>query len=170
MKLMEGCPHVLDLLTASLTPLIALIALYIAYQQWQTNRRRLEINFYDRRLKIYQAVAKYISTVLTGLHPTLEVLFEFRQSTAEADFLFGPDIRDYLDDLFKHGVELRKWAEQYRDGSQHRPEGYDHSEVTKGLADESAWFVAQPEAALQQFKEHMNFLPKTWRVCEFRRK
>ena len=93
----------LDLLTASLTPLIALVALYIAYQQWQTNRRRLEINLYARRLRIYQAVAKYISTVLTGLHPKLEVLFEFRQSTAEADFLFGPDIRDYLDDLFKHG-------------------------------------------------------------------
>ena len=62
------------------------------------------------RLRLYQATTKYISVVLTNFHPKLEDLFEFRSATAEADFLFGPDIRAYLDELYQHGVELRRWA------------------------------------------------------------
>ena len=83
---------VADWLSALLTPVIAAIAVYIAYQQWRTNRRRLELDPYDRRLRIYQATIEYISAALS-FHPTTEAIFGFRRSTAEADFLFGPDIR-----------------------------------------------------------------------------
>ena len=121
-----------DLLAVLPTFIVGCIAAYIAYQQWQTNRRKLELDLYDRRLRLYQATTKYISMVLTDLKPKLEDLSEFRRATAEADFLFGPDIRAYLDELFEHGVELRKWAEQYRDYTQSTPPGYDHKKVTDG--------------------------------------
>ncbi len=150
----------LELLTALLTPLIAAIAVYIAYQQWQTNRRRLDVDLYDRRLRIYETVTKYISAVLTTLHPTLEDLLEFRRSTAEADFLFGSDIRKYLDDLFAHGLELRKWQEKYRDSTQDYPADDDHNTVVEGQTSESSWFADQHEIALRRFKEYLNLLPE----------
>ncbi len=43
----------IDVFSALLTPVIAAIAVYVAYQQWQTNRRRLQLDLYDRRLRIY---------------------------------------------------------------------------------------------------------------------
>ena len=118
---------VVDWLVALLTPVIAAIAVYIAYQQWRTNRRKLALDLYDRRLRIYQATVEYISAVLSNLHPTLEVILKFRRSTAEVDFLFGQDIKKYLDELFEHGLALRKWADQYRDYTQPQPSGYDHA-------------------------------------------
>ena len=103
------------------TFIVACIALYIAYQQWRTNHRRLQVDLYDRRLRLYQAVTKYISVVLTNFHPKLDDLFEFRRSTVEADFLFGPDVRAYLDELYEHGLQLHGWAEEYRDSTQSLP-------------------------------------------------
>ena len=101
-------------------------------------------------------MAKYLNAVLTTLHPTLENLFEFHRSTAEADFLFGPDIRKYLDDLYKHGVQLQRWKEEYRAEKQDWPADYDHHKVVEGISKESTWFVEQPERALRQFKKYLN--------------
>ena len=145
----------IESLTALLTPVIVVIAVYIAYQQWQTNQQRLKIDLYDRRLSVYKAVTKYLNAVLTTLHPTLENLFEFHRSTAEADFLFGPDIRKYLDDLYKHGVQLQRWKEERQAEKQDWPADYDHHKVVEGISKESTWFVEQPERALRQFKKHL---------------
>ena len=146
----------IESLTALLTPVIAVIAVYIAYQQWQTNQQRLKIDLYDRRLSVYKAVTKYLNAGLRTLHPTLEDLSEFHRSTAEADFLFGPDIRKYLDDLYKHGVRLQRWKEEYRDGNQVWPADYEHQKVVEGKTKESIWFTEQHEAALRQFKKYLN--------------
>ncbi len=146
---------VADWLSALLTPVIAAIAVYIAYQQWRTNRRRLELDLYDRRLRIYQATIECISAALS-FHPTTEAIFGFRRSTAEADFLFGPDIRRYLDELFKHGLALQRWAEEYRDRTQPLPPGYDHQKVVEGKHEESLWFAGQHDEALRRFKGYLN--------------
>jgi hypothetical protein len=46
----------IDLLSAALTPLIAAIVAYIAYQQYRVNRLRLSHDLFERRLKIFEAV------------------------------------------------------------------------------------------------------------------
>ena len=101
----------IDVFSALLTPVIAAIAVYVAYQQWQTNRRRLQLDLYDRRLRIYQAVSQFISKVLTGLSPEPQDFSDYWRDTAEADFLFGTDIRDYLRTLAARAAELRRWGE-----------------------------------------------------------
>ena len=45
-----------------LTPVIAIVAVYIAWQQWQTNRQKLILDRYDRRLRIYEEVRKILET------------------------------------------------------------------------------------------------------------
>ena len=145
-----------NLLTALPTVVIGCIALYIAYQQWQTNHRKLELDLYDRRLRLYQATTKYISVVLADFKPKLEDLFEFRRETAEAHFLYGRDITAYLDELYRHGVDLHRWAEEYRDYTQPTPPHYDHKKVTDGMHQEERWFVDQHKEALRRFKSYLN--------------
>ena len=156
---------VVDCLAALLTPLIAIIAVYIAYQQSLTNRRRLELDLYDRRLRIYEATVEYISAVQASFRPTLNDHWKFRRTTAEVDFLFGSDIKGYLDELFKHGLELHRWAEEYRDGTQEHPPWYDHAKVVEGKREESEWFTKQNEEALRRFKGYLNLTdrPPAWR-------
>ena len=50
--------EMIEISTALLTPIIAIIATYIAYQQWKTNQLKLNLERYDRRLEVYEEVRK----------------------------------------------------------------------------------------------------------------
>ncbi len=146
----------INVFSALLTPVIAVIAVYIAYQQWQTNRRRLELDLYERRLHVYQAVSQFIYKVLTGFSPELQDISDLRRNTFEADFLFGADIRDYVRSLDTHARDLWEWNEMCHNGTRPMPENYNHHDVVEGKNRESKWFIQQPEAAYRIFVKYLN--------------
>jgi hypothetical protein len=74
---------------------------------------------------------------------------------SEADFLFGQEIIEYIDEIYKHGLELWRWNEEYLDSTQLQPEGYDHNKVVKGKHKELEWFVEQPNRAKEKFKKYL---------------
>jgi len=48
---------------ALLTPVIAGVVAYIAYQQHKTNRDRLRLDLYDRRLKVFEGLMVLLSII-----------------------------------------------------------------------------------------------------------
>ena len=146
----------IDVFSALLTPVIAAIAVYIAYQQSQTNRRKLALDLYEHRLRVYQAVTRFIGKVVKDMSPDVQDFSEFWRSTAEADFLFGSDVRDYLEELATRAANLWRWSNEYRDNRQVRPEGYDHSRVVEGKHKEMQWFAVQSGEARQLFAKYLN--------------
>jgi hypothetical protein len=40
--------------SAALTPVVAILTVYIAYQQYQTNMSKLRLDLYDRRRKVLE--------------------------------------------------------------------------------------------------------------------
>lgn len=149
---------VIDVFSALLTPVIAAIAVYIAYQQWEINRRKLELELelYERRLRVHQAVTRFVGKVITEASLYTQDFSELSRGTAEADFLFASDVRVYRKDLNMHGAILRKWNNEYRDNQQVPAEGYDHGAVVKGIEQELKWFADQLEGARQLFAKYLN--------------
>ena len=144
------------ILSGLLTPLIAVVATFIAYQQWQTNRQKLILDRYDRRLRVYEEVKKYLSIVIRDADVTYEASIKFVTSVSEADFLFGAEIPRYIDDLYKRGVDLHHWKSEYRDSTQPIPPGYDHKKVVDNMHAQLNWFVVQLEPAKQKFKKYLD--------------
>lgn len=142
--------------SALLTPLIAIVASYIAWQQWQTNRQKLVLDRYDRRLHVYEQVRKILSIIVRDAKANTENLLEFRASVSEADFLFGSEIPAYLDEIYKRGMKLWYWNQQYRDCTQEKPEGYDHATVVEGMHNELTWLSEQFEPAKEKFKKYLD--------------
>ena len=147
----------IDVFSSLLTPVIAAMAVYIAYQQWQTNRRKLKLDLYERRLRVYQAVTRFIGKVVKDVSPDFQDFSEFWRNTAEADFLFGSDVRDYIRELATRAANLQRWSNEYRDNRQVRPEGYDHSRVVESKHKEMEWFAVQFREAQQLFAKYLNF-------------
>lgn len=135
-----------------LTLLIAAITTYIAWQQWKTNQKKFDLDRYDRRLKVYQETIKFIHIVCRDAKVSLPDLFNFYAATAEADFLFSSDIREYLDDIFSHANELNTANSRYRDYTMPPQEGYDHKAVCDSMHEQTTWFLKQPQIALAKFK------------------
>lgn len=148
-----------EVLKGMLTPLIAIIATYVAWQQWKTNKQKLDLERYERRLRVYNEVIGFLS-----LFPTKNVsiyeLSKFRAATAEADFLFGPEIPEYIDEICSHWRELWVFHQEYRDYTQELPVGYDHQKVSNGIRDHSTWIAKELDSdrPKDKFKKYLNII------------
>jgi hypothetical protein len=154
------CSHTvtfgLQILQGLLTPVIAIVALYIAWQQYKVNERKFAFDQYERRLRVYQEVRAVLLLVIRDFKPEFTDLQKFRADTAEADFLFEPEIPAYLDEIVSRGWTLRCAREEFRDMfSPPPPAGYDHQKIVNEIAEEQKWFVKQPEQAKQMFKKYL---------------
>jgi len=149
-------PSWLAVLQGLLTPVIAGTAAYIAWQQWKTNQRKLHLDMYERRLRSYQAVVGFLTLVLRDFKPEISEVIGFRAATAEADFLFGPEIRSYIHEVANHALHLRKAHFEYRDATQPIPPDYDHSAVVAEMAQNEAWFALQHDVAKEKFMGYLS--------------
>jgi hypothetical protein len=88
-----------DLLSALLTPLIAIITTYIAVRQYRNERAKFRHELYDRRLAIFKAASNYLSIATSYVtkenYDEEERAFrEFLAANMESQFLF--DKEDWL--------------------------------------------------------------------------
>lgn len=145
-----------DTLAAFLTPTIGIGTLYIAYQQWQTNHSKFKFERYEKRLRVYEEVRKILSIVMRDANASFEDLLCFRSAVSEADFLFGPEIPAYLDEIYRKGLELRSAKAQYRDRTQSTPPGYDHQKICDQMHGALTWLTSQFEPAKSKFKPYLD--------------
>ncbi len=131
----------IEIFKALLTPVIAIVATYIAWQQWKTNQQKLSLERYDRWLKVYEEVRQILSIIIRDATASYDDLMKFRRSVSEADFLFDSEIPEYIDEIYRRGVKLQYWSIEYRDYTQTKPAGYDHEKVCEGMHAELAWLT-----------------------------
>ena len=69
-------------LSALLTPVIGITTVYIAYQQWQTNKDRFRVELYDRRANVLRATRKLLASARQTGDLTIQQVEEFAVATA----------------------------------------------------------------------------------------
>ncbi|SRR6266542_2775022 len=148
--------EILKISQGLLTPIIGLVATYIAWQQWKTNRNKLNLDRYERRLQVYKEVVRFISIGRRDANYNDDELLTFRLKVSEADFLFGEEVSKYIDELHQRAVNLYRWNKEYRDDSRPKPEGYNHKEVVDEMHKELLWVSSQLEPARNLFKKYLN--------------
>lgn len=138
------------------TPIVAVAAVWIAYQQMRIAHRKLQTDQYERRLRVYEEIRKLLSIATAKGDLPFEDLLRFRTAVSEADFLFGPEVMSYIEELYKHGCDLGMWNDMFRTPAQARGEDYDHRKVVESKYKELRWVTAQYEPARQLFKKYLN--------------
>ena len=79
----------------------------------------------------------------------------FSAETAEANFLFGPEIPEYIDEIYRRGVTLNTAKFEYRDFTQPFPAGYDPQKVVAAMTEQQEWFIAQLPVAKEKFRKYL---------------
>ena len=97
-------PHWTTVLAALLVPVIAFFGAYIAYRQWRTAQNRLKLDLFDRRLAVYEAARRVITTVMTSGRISQEAEFQYLSGTRGALWLYNEEIVRYLDEEIWHKV------------------------------------------------------------------
>src|ERR1700737_1140111 len=130
--------------TAVLTLLIGAIALYIAYQQSVTNKRQLRLALYDRRMVIFNSTTNLMRAVVSQVDVTLIEMFNFAYETRECEFLFGPEIVNYLKEVLAKAAKLRV-------------EVVTREQNPAKINELVTWFVAELDEARKKFGKYMSF-------------
>ncbi len=143
-----------DVFKALLTPVIALIATYIAIQQYRIEQAKSKLERYDRRLAVYKAVHRFLSDVVQAHKVEPDDIRRLHVDTTEAGFLFGKDIPDYIHELALHGVRLVR-AYHLLKNRNDRPPDYDHDRVVQTNDDEMIWMYEQFDVAERKFAKYL---------------
>jgi hypothetical protein len=146
----------IETLKGLLTPLIAVITAYIAWQQWKTNERRFKLDRYDRRFRVYKDVIEFIALACQDFKPSWPDIIRFHRAIAEADFLFGSDISAYLNELSDQVVACRVAHLEYDHFQQQPPTGDEHRRVMDEMHKGSTWLSTQHQAAKQKFQKYLD--------------
>ncbi|MFY3289085.1 hypothetical protein ACOTEE_27545 [Achromobacter xylosoxidans] len=88
------------------TPIIGLVAAYVAYQSATTARKKLKFDMFEKRLRVYEEVRAFFKLTDTGAL-TLDETRTLSGPRAHARFLFAdPDIDAFLKELSEKSLEL----------------------------------------------------------------
>lgn len=136
-----------------LTLVIAVIATYIAYQQWKTNADKLELDLFEKRFRVFETVRKVVATVISQGDASSIVVSEFRIGCADAEFLFGDDLKTYLDEIYERASRLRLAV--FHSGNV-IDAGPERDEIVKGMTVQMDWFREQPEKLPAIFKKYLD--------------
>jgi hypothetical protein len=97
---------VMNVSSALLTPLIAAIVAFVAVQQYKLNRRQYRLALFEKRYAIYNTVVQRCAEVVNKMASPLEDNQRFLRETRDNDFLFGPEIHNLIDQIWKQGNNL----------------------------------------------------------------
>lgn len=144
-----------DTLSAALTPIIAILALYIGYQQYQTNKHKLRLELYEKRFMVYQSVMELLVSILKSDNVGSDELSQFYIKTNESEFLFNHEISNYIMDMKKKALRLQHLEKKFKQGIT-----LDSDERGK-LADEESelleWFTDQFDETGELFMKYLSF-------------
>jgi hypothetical protein len=146
----------IEVLSALLTPLIAVVTVYIAIQQYRLSHWQFRNETYDRRLRIYKAVQLFLSDIVSNGPATYARNGKFYSEASEAAFLFDESVQQYVEVLYKKATELAYAREKLNpaDGST-GVEGDERGRFAQDSHDLLLWFTKQFEPSQKMFKEKM---------------
>lgn len=89
----------LDIFSGFLTPLIAIIAIWIAYHQMKSNRDKIRLELFERRMKIFSVLRESLGKILNDGSPKNIDLREFYFAVEQSKFLLNNDLQLYINEI-----------------------------------------------------------------------
>lgn len=91
-------PFWLQVLTALLTPTVAIGVGVVAFLQWRTAHQKVMLDLFDRRLALFYNIVDTVNPVVRHGGPRTEnSAIKFGESIRDARYLFGSEVNDYLE-------------------------------------------------------------------------
>ena len=98
--------QIIEVSKALLTPVVAIVAAYVAWQQLATNRRKLKLDLFERRYAVYEKIGEFIGSILTSGKVQTGKEIQFLVDTKATEFLFGNDISQFVSEAYRKAVHL----------------------------------------------------------------
>lgn len=150
----EKLLEVIGVLSGLLTPLIAVLAAYIAYQQWKTGKDQLKHDLFEKRFILYLAAQTYISESVNSRLGSEEPTFKYLSDIRASQWLVSKDVSNYLNnDLIDKACDLKMLRTEIKE----YPVGDERSQNVKEQREISDWLEEQRNVLDRKFEKYLNF-------------
>ncbi len=143
----------LKVVSGFLTPLIAILAVYIAYQQYYINKQKLKLDLYEKRYRIFDETKKILLKINQEAKIDTIELRDFMFSTNDRIFLFEPEINQFIMDIKEKAIALNSSEANLRaqfSSDERAEQAAKNSMLTK-------WFSFEYENIEKRFLKYLDF-------------
>ncbi len=146
----------IQVLSALLTPAVAVFAGLIAFQQFQINKHRLRLDLYEKRFQMYLAYkGLFIAIVVHEKgYPGHDIVQDFSRSISEMSFLFGDEIYKYFGEVKEEINKLMNAEIQLKRKGLTKRELKTEAQIKKEAVD---WFGKQFRILEKKFLKYLSF-------------
>jgi hypothetical protein len=143
---------VMALLTPAIAIWIGIVTSRIQRQQVVTQRQQYRFALIERRMKVFDGTQEFIVSVLReGEIKGRDSLFKLIQDTREHHLLFGPEIGEYIEELYRKGTRLHSmWLAAGPEHVIRADDVHEHGEI-------QMWFSGQMDAVKVMFLKYLDF-------------
>lgn len=99
-------PAWIVVLSALLTPTIAIFGVYIAWQQWRLGRNKLKHDLFERRFRLYEGAVRPLVYIQSSGKMTTEAFQKFMIETRDVKWLLRKEVEGFL-----HGELKEKFVD-----------------------------------------------------------
>ena len=136
-----------------LTPIIGVAVIYVAWQQYKTNRNKFRLDLYDRKLKVFEGLTTLLEHIELQNTVLGEQLQQYRRATIEAIFLFDDEyISNYLQEVKRKVHKL-----QFVNRNLNNLPTNEETKVIKEQTELLGWFNLQLTESVDKFKKALRF-------------
>jgi len=146
---------ILNVFRGLLSPVIAGVVAYIAYQQHKTNRGKIRFDLYDRRLRVFEGLMVLLWVIFRKGTCNDQERDQFQRATVEGSFLFDKDIANYLDTILKKTLELGTIRAVLKHNCV--PHGDKRDQTVEKERQLFNWFEHQFEVSKGKFGKYLSF-------------
>lgn len=139
--------------SAGLVPLLAVMALYIMYQQYRVNQQQVQVFLFDKRLALYQQVHEFIQAYADPKQADNRDLILFQNEMSASLYLYDRKVYDFVQKLILRAKELSR-LEDCLSGMV-PCSGEEKEKAPLREREIKAWFARQDDAARALFKPYL---------------
>jgi hypothetical protein len=137
-------------------PFVAVVGAGIAGGQLLLARRRMQLDLYDRRYKIFESARRLIVDIMREGRAEVEWIYRFHRDTGDAVFLLDNAAVGYIAELEKRAFRLRRVGVIIaNDGHPQREAAIDEEVALL------SWFSEQFDVLIERFKPSLQ-LKSRW--------
>ena len=141
-------PHWTTVLSALLTPTIAVFGSFIAYRQWRISRNKLKYELFDRRFAVYDAACSLLASIMTSGEAKQEEVYKFIAGTSSAKWLLNDDVAKYFDEVLWHKVVDLQTLQDEHPGL---PVGEERTKNVRAQSEIKGWILEQFKVLDEKF-------------------
>ena len=160
-------PLWLQYLQALAVTAIPAVGAWLAWQQVQIARVKLQHDLYDRRYRVFDATRSLLAKIGAKGNASDEDMRAFVLGTADAAFLFDDDLTRYLAEMGKHAVEL-----QSIHSALENLVGQQKAQAIKVMSEKLWWFGDQLGRLIGEFEPFLKLDKRkcgvAWRLSKWR--